>query len=137
VQVQKELLDGDTLLLEYALGDDNSYVWAVTLKSFASFTLPNRSEIEKRTRHFRELMTARAGIPGEKPSDVLARLKAVEAQYPEAAAELSRILRRASRRSIGNAASSDCSGRCIAAFAVRRIAAAAVVTEFIVYSVDN
>jgi len=92
IQIQKELLDGDSLLLEYALGDENSYLWAVTRESFASFNLPKRSEIEKRTRHFRELMTARAGLPGEKPLDFQARLKAMEAQYPEVAAELSRIL---------------------------------------------
>jgi len=40
------LLDADTLLLEYALGEERSYLWAVTPTSIKSFELPKRSEIE-------------------------------------------------------------------------------------------
>ena len=32
-RIQKELRDSDTMLLEYALGDDHSYLWAVTSNS--------------------------------------------------------------------------------------------------------
>ncbi|MBZ5645999.1 MAG: CHAT domain-containing protein [Acidobacteriia bacterium] len=44
--IQKEVLDADTLLLEYALGSQRSYLWAVTPSGLASFELPARGEIE-------------------------------------------------------------------------------------------
>jgi CHAT domain-containing protein len=41
------LLDRDTLLLEYRLGEERSYLWAVTPDSLKSFELPGRAAIEK------------------------------------------------------------------------------------------
>ncbi len=49
VDVQK-LLDDRTLLLEYALGDERSYVWAVTRTSLTSHELPKRAEMERAAR---------------------------------------------------------------------------------------
>jgi CHAT domain-containing protein/tetratricopeptide (TPR) repeat protein len=40
------LLDENTLLLEYALGDVRSYLWVVLPRGIRSFTLPPRGEIE-------------------------------------------------------------------------------------------
>jgi CHAT domain-containing protein/Tfp pilus assembly protein PilF len=45
-EVQSELLDRDTLLLEYHLGEKQSFVWAVAADSLKSFRLPGRAEIE-------------------------------------------------------------------------------------------
>ena len=45
-EIQTQVLDEDTLLLEYSLGKDRSYLWAVTPTSIASFELPTRDEIE-------------------------------------------------------------------------------------------
>lgn len=44
---RRELLDGDTVLLEYRLGEPRSTVWAVTRDTLAAFRLPPRSEIER------------------------------------------------------------------------------------------
>ena len=44
------LLDSDTVLLEYILGDERSYLWAVTPNSVSSFRLPRREEIENSAR---------------------------------------------------------------------------------------
>lgn len=44
-QIQK-LLDNDSLLLEFSLGEDRSYVWLVSSESVKSFTLPGREVIE-------------------------------------------------------------------------------------------
>ena len=44
------LLDRDTVLLEYVLGDERSYLWAVTPTSVSSFRLPRRAEIEDSAR---------------------------------------------------------------------------------------
>jgi len=46
-QIQAQL-DPDTLMLEYALGADRSYLWAITSDSLKSFELPKGTEIEKR-----------------------------------------------------------------------------------------
>ena len=92
-EIQKQVLDRDTLLIEYALGDEKSYVWAVTPDSVASFELPSREAVEKAARRFYELATERGrSVPGETLVQRKTRLDAAEAEYPKAAAELSRIL---------------------------------------------
>jgi len=91
-EVQQRLLDSESLLLEYAFGAENSYLWAVTRESFSVFMLPKRSDLEAKARRVRELMTTRIAKPGEKPAEFAARIRAEEAQYAEAAAELSGIL---------------------------------------------
>jgi tetratricopeptide (TPR) repeat protein len=51
-EIQQQTLDPDTLLLEYALGEERSYLWAVSSSAIASFELPGRAEIEKAARSF-------------------------------------------------------------------------------------
>jgi CHAT domain-containing protein/tetratricopeptide (TPR) repeat protein len=46
-EIQRGLLDRDTLLLEYRLGATRSFLWAVTPDSLESFELPGRAEIEQ------------------------------------------------------------------------------------------
>lgn len=46
-EIQTEVLDGDTLLLSYLLGEPKSYVWLVRRGSIEVRELPARSEIEK------------------------------------------------------------------------------------------
>lgn len=53
--VQREVLDADTLLLQYSLGLERSYVWMVSRTSIAAFALPPRAEIEAAARRFHEL----------------------------------------------------------------------------------
>ncbi|MBC7908908.1 MAG: CHAT domain-containing protein [Pyrinomonadaceae bacterium] len=45
-EIQTQVLGKDTLLLEYSLGEESSYLWAVTPTSITSFKLPKREEIE-------------------------------------------------------------------------------------------
>ena len=47
-QVQKDILDRDTVLLQYSLGEEQSYVWVVTKEGMNSYQLPSQEEIEKR-----------------------------------------------------------------------------------------
>ncbi|HEY9602013.1 MAG TPA: CHAT domain-containing protein, partial [Allocoleopsis sp.] len=56
-QIQQQILDDDTLLLEYSLGQDRSYLWAVTKNSITSYVLPKQSEIEAAVEPFRESVT--------------------------------------------------------------------------------
>lgn len=88
-QVQHELLDGDTLLLEYALGDKRSYLWMIGTDSFATFELPKRSEIEALARRVYELLTVRA--QGTR-HETRARRANFDAEYSRALEKLSSIL---------------------------------------------
>lgn len=48
------LLDADTLLLTYSLGEARSTLWAVTAKSVESFELPGRALLEAAARRYHE-----------------------------------------------------------------------------------
>jgi CHAT domain-containing protein/tetratricopeptide (TPR) repeat protein len=91
-EIQRQVLDDDTLLLEYALGDERSYLWAVTPDSITSYRLPPRAEVEGAARKVYELMTAREGRVGETDAQLHARVKAADAEYPTQASALSRLL---------------------------------------------
>src|SRR5262249_34707727 len=71
-EIQRQVLDPETLLLEYSLGDDASYLFVVSPTSIASHRLPKRAEIEAATRRVRELLTA----PQPQPGDTKAKYKA-------------------------------------------------------------
>ncbi len=60
--VQTQVLDGDTTLLQYSLGDAQSYLWVVSRDGFESFTLPGRDAIETAARQFYASVD-RAGNP--------------------------------------------------------------------------
>src|SRR4030095_12306240 len=53
-------LDAGTLLLESSLGEERSYLWAITRDSFASYELPKGALIEKNARQVHELLSARS-----------------------------------------------------------------------------
>ncbi|HEY8460215.1 MAG TPA: CHAT domain-containing tetratricopeptide repeat protein, partial [Blastocatellia bacterium] len=55
-EIQRQTLDDDALLLEYALGKERSFLWAVTVDSIASFELPGRETIETAARRVYELL---------------------------------------------------------------------------------
>lgn len=44
----RELLDEETVLLEYSLGEERSYLWAVTRERVEGHTLPGRAQIDAR-----------------------------------------------------------------------------------------
>jgi tetratricopeptide (TPR) repeat protein len=45
-EIQSALLDSETVLLEYHLGEERSYLWAVAHDSFAAYELPPRAALE-------------------------------------------------------------------------------------------
>lgn len=52
-KIQRSLLDEETLLLQYALGEERSYLWAVTANRFASYELPGQAAIAAQANSFR------------------------------------------------------------------------------------
>ncbi|MBD2211662.1 tetratricopeptide repeat protein [Nostoc linckia FACHB-104] len=55
-QIQQQILDDNTLLLEYAVGEERSYLWAVTKNSITSYELPKRAEIAAAVQEFRKVL---------------------------------------------------------------------------------
>jgi CHAT domain-containing protein/Tfp pilus assembly protein PilF len=92
-EVQQQLLDTDTVLLEYTLGEKRSFVFVVTPASLDSYELPKRSEIEDTAHHVYDLLTSRnRWIEGETSSQRAERLAEGEAEYRKASATLSRMI---------------------------------------------
>jgi CHAT domain-containing protein/tetratricopeptide (TPR) repeat protein len=91
-EIQHQVLDDDSLLLEYALGDERSYLWAVTPTSMSSHELPSRAEIEKAAQRVRELLIARQPKAGETAKQHHARVSVADAKYGQEAATLSQVL---------------------------------------------
>ncbi len=57
--IQTEVLDENSILLEYALGEEKSFLWIVSKNDFQTIELPAKSEIENLARKFYEALTAR------------------------------------------------------------------------------
>ncbi|MFY9572365.1 MAG: CHAT domain-containing tetratricopeptide repeat protein, partial [Blastocatellia bacterium] len=92
-EIQQRVLDTETLLLEYSLGEEKSYFWAVTPTSIKGFELPKRAEVESVARRVYELLIARnQSVPKETLEQRRQRLDRADTEYPKASAELSRIL---------------------------------------------
>ena len=90
--IQQRVLDDDSVLLEYVLGEERSYLWAVTRTEVSSYELPARAQIEVAARQFRELLTANQARANETFQQQQARIREADAQLPAAAAALSELL---------------------------------------------
>ncbi len=88
-QVQNELRDG-TMLLEYALGDERSYLWAVTSDSLQSYELPGRKTIEDAAGELYRLTTARQ--VSEQTENYQAQIEKADDAHLESATRLSQTL---------------------------------------------
>jgi len=79
----QSLLDQDTILLEYLLAEDRSYLWAVTPTAIAGYYLPGKREIEPSVRRLYELISK----PGEaNPATP------TKSEYQEISSRLSHLL---------------------------------------------
>jgi CHAT domain-containing protein len=87
------LLDKDSALLEYSLGDDRSFLWVVTSDSMQTFELPKRADVEKRTRLLYELLTAQnRSIKFETVAEKRARIVKANNEILDASNSLSRMI---------------------------------------------
>jgi CHAT domain-containing protein/Tfp pilus assembly protein PilF len=91
-EIQRQVLDPDTLLLEYSLGENASYLFVVSQTSITWRRLPKPAEIEAAARRVRELLTAPQPQPGDTEAKYKARMKEASERYWTQAAELSRML---------------------------------------------
>ena len=92
-QIQQDVLDQDTLLLEYMLGEKRSYLWVVGQGSIKTFQLPSRHEIEDLARHVFTSWTARSQNPhNESPLQRKIRLAREDAKGLSASETLSEMI---------------------------------------------
>jgi CHAT domain-containing protein/Tfp pilus assembly protein PilF len=61
----QDVLKKDTLLLEYALGEDRSYLWAITPSTFEVFALPGQAQLEGLARQVLDSMASPRKIKAE------------------------------------------------------------------------
>ncbi|HYV04538.1 MAG TPA: CHAT domain-containing protein [Blastocatellia bacterium] len=101
-EIQQQL-DPDTLLLEYALGEERSYLWVVTKDSLSSYQLPKAEQIKQSALQVYELLTARSTSKrGESPLRRQERITQADAKLPVAAQELSQTLLAPVAATLGN-----------------------------------
>lgn len=83
----QQALDSDTVLLEYWLGSERSFLWAVTDTSIVSHVLPPASAIKHQVRRYFTTLSARPPA-GQSRADAAAKRVALD----RSAADLSRTL---------------------------------------------
>ena len=70
-QIRRRVVDPETVLLEYNLGSERSYLWAVTPDEVKSFELPAGERIEEPARRAYRLLVSSRGRKGRGQIDVL------------------------------------------------------------------
>ena len=91
-EIQRQALDDDTILLEYSLGKERSFLWAVTPTTINSYELPKREEIEAAAKRVHELLSDTSGVRGQGARPKAARSKEASGEYRATAIGLSRTL---------------------------------------------
>jgi CHAT domain-containing protein/Tfp pilus assembly protein PilF len=92
-EIQQQVLDANTMLLEYALGETTSYLWAVSDNAITTFELPGRALIEAEARQVYNLLTARSRrLNGETAQQRRLRIAAAERECAGAMLRLSRMI---------------------------------------------
>jgi CHAT domain-containing protein/Tfp pilus assembly protein PilF len=99
----RQLLDSDTLLLEYSLGEQHSYVFAVTSDLVSVYDLPKREEIENLAKRLYSSLTARNQVPkNESGPSRQVHISRADSEYLTAASALSRVLLRPAKAQLGH-----------------------------------
>ena len=93
-QIQSSILDKDTLLLEYSLGEERSYLWAVSKTNITSYELPKRAEIEATAKQFYQSL--------KKPRRISVGSAFGEPKDVEVATKLSQMLLQPVTKELGN-----------------------------------
>lgn len=90
--IQHDVLDGQTVLLEFELGADRGWLWAVTPTTLASVPLPPRAEIDAAARGLYDAIAARERRPGETAAAFASRVSVADHELGAKSAALSHLL---------------------------------------------
>ncbi|MGH9767467.1 MAG: tetratricopeptide repeat protein, partial [Blastocatellia bacterium] len=92
VEIQRQLLDENTVLLEFALGGKRSWLWSVTPQSLDSYSLPPENEIEAASRKVYELLISRQPKKDLTESEQQRLIVEADARFTAEISALSRML---------------------------------------------
>src|SRR5215510_5946014 len=91
-EIQRDLLDQDTVLLEFAIMGGQGWLWAVTRDTFSSYNLQFPARINSASLRIHQLLTARQPKKGITASQHEALIAEADAKFRSVAARMSRIL---------------------------------------------
>lgn len=91
-EIQRRVVDADTVLLEYMLGEERSWLWAVTTQGITSSALPPRQAIERAVRSLHGDLSARQPVPGESDASYKQRVRRADGRLARDRAALSQVL---------------------------------------------
>jgi len=91
-QIQAEMQDGRTALVEFALGDERSFAWLINGGSISAFELTGGAEIGRRVERLRRALEPVELRGGEMPEDFLRRREAQKRAIQGQSRELERLL---------------------------------------------
>jgi CHAT domain-containing protein len=86
-------LSANTVLLEYSLGDAQSYLWVVTQNSLKTYKLPAREQVEQLAEQLYKSLSARSVFNSlESAAERQTRIADADARFREASVELSQMI---------------------------------------------
>jgi CHAT domain-containing protein len=91
-QVQTQIEGDDTIVLEYALGDENSYVWVIDPHHTSSHELPSAQQIKSLVTALRKALLRPQWKDGETVLEYQARAHRVYQEFQSYSWQLSRLL---------------------------------------------
>lgn len=92
-EIQTQVLDADSVLLEYAPGETKSFLWIITKNDFQTVELPAKTKIEATARQFYESLTARnRQIKFETSDERESRIFPADADSQKFSRELSQMI---------------------------------------------
>jgi CHAT domain-containing protein len=101
-EVQKKLIDDNSILLEYALGDERSYVWLVTRSELSTYQLPSRKQIEESAKRLYSGLVSNQMVAGETIEALNSRRQNANAVIHSETAALSDLLLGPLKGRLGN-----------------------------------
>jgi len=92
-EIQRQLLDDETILLEYLMGQERGYLWLVTVNSINSYLLLPIEKIDQAARRVQELLALRnQPLDGETLKEKHARQARQKAEFDQVSRELSQMI---------------------------------------------
>jgi CHAT domain-containing protein len=90
--IQQSVVDDDTVLLEFDIGEERSWLWAVTPRTLTTIQLPARRDIEAAARSLYAQFTARQKQPDETSAGYARRVATADARLARGARAFSATL---------------------------------------------
>ncbi|MBI4752583.1 MAG: CHAT domain-containing protein [Acidobacteria bacterium] len=87
--LQQQILDSETTLVEYCLGEEGSYAWVITQTEIQAFRLPKQGDIEAQARAFCQALSFQ---PGRTRELKLANITPIKTSLTKAGKELSEAI---------------------------------------------